>query len=277
MVEGEALLFWATVGLYLISSCVALFCLIFRKLPWLRWAVGAMALAFLVHTLTLGLRWFETGHPPVMRDYENTLAGSWVMVLGALIVLYRFRNFSALTAPVALFVLLMLGYGVMRTPQAGPLTPPYQSVWLFIHVIFAWLAYASYSLAAGVALTYLVGQARPALVATNQLYRPFSSLEVLDDLSYRLITFGFVAEAVMLAAGSIWASRLWGSYWSWDPVETWALISWIIYAIYLHLRLFFGWQGRRSAYLAVFALLAVIFSFWGVNFLAGGLHIFNLI
>ena len=102
-------------------------------------------------------------------------------------------------------------------------------------------------------------------------------LDRLDELMFRSTVFGFITDAIMIAAGSIWAKSLWGSYWSWDPVETWSLLSWLIYGLALHLRITMGWRGRKLAWLLVFAIIGVLVSFWGVNLvMEGSLHVFNV-
>ena len=102
-------------------------------------------------------------------------------------------------------------------------------------------------------------------------------LKRLDELMFRSTAFGFITDTVMIAAGSIWAKDLWGSYWSWDPVETWSLLSWLVYGVSLHLRITLGWRGRRLAWLLVFAIIGVLISFWGVNLvMEGSAHVFNV-
>ncbi|MFC1943494.1 c-type cytochrome biogenesis protein CcsB [Chloroflexota bacterium] len=274
MVQSEAILFWITVALYLVSSVTFLASLIFRKAKWPDYAIVITFLGFLSHNATIATRWVATGHAPLMGDYENTLAGSWLIILLFLIVQLRFQNLRSLGVAVVPFALLMLGYGVMRSPQLEPLTPPFQSNWLYVHVTFAWFAYSSYVIATGLAVLFLLNGRGLETEAGSGFYRRLPSPGVLDELSYRFITFGFVADAVMLVAGSIWANSLWGSYWAWDPIETWSLISWLIYGLYLHLRVVHGWRLKRAAWLAIVALPAVIVSFFGINYLATGLHVF---
>ena len=100
----------------------------------------------------------------------------------------------------------------------------------------------------------------------------FPALDVLDDLSYKVIGFAFPLLTLCIITGAIWANYAWGTYWSWDPKETWSLITWIIYAAYLHARLMYGWKGKRAAWMAIFGFAAVLFTFFGVNYLLPGLH-----
>ena len=150
-------------------------------------------------------------------------------------------------------VVLLMGFGVTRNPTLGPLAASLRSGWLVVHVFFAWLAFGAYGLAAPL-----------------QLVR-------LDELIFRWILFGFIADTVMIASGAIWARDLWGSYWSWDPVETWSLLSFLVYGLVLHLRKTLGWRGRRIAWIVVGAIVTVIVTFWGVNLvMQGSAHVFNV-
>jgi ABC-type transport system involved in cytochrome c biogenesis permease subunit len=111
----------------------------------------------------------------------------------------------------------------------------------------------------------------------NPSYEKFPSLDRLDELIFRYVIFGFITDTIMIGAGAIWAKDLWGSYWSWDPVETWSLVSWLIYGITIHLRVTFGWRESRLAWLAIIALSSVIISFFGVTFVvSSSLHMFNV-
>ena len=117
------------------------------------------------------------------------------------------------------------------------------------------------------------------LLARSRGSRPATTqhLARLDELVFRASAFGFITDTVMIAAGSIWAKDLWGSYWSWDPVETWSLLSWLIYGFALHLRITRGWRGRKLAWLLVFAIIGVLISFWGVNIvMRGSAHVLNV-
>lgn len=273
MDQWEALFLYVTIACYAISFTLFLASIVFGRELWLAYGMGAGVIGFAAHTLTIVFRGLATGHLPVMRDYENALAGGWTLVLIYVVVQDRFPATRAVGVAVYPFAMLMLGYGILTRPQLEPMSPAVQSWWLYVHVFFAWLAYSSLALAAGIAVLLLLKD-RPK--ATSPLLRRLPSPKTMDELNYRLISFGFFTLAIMITAGAIWAADLWGSYWSWDPVETWSLISWLLYAIYLHVRLTYGWKGRRMAWLAIGALVTVIISFWGIRFVGGGLHVFNL-
>jgi cytochrome c-type biogenesis protein CcsB len=159
----------------------------------------------------------------------------------------------------------------MAKSELAPLEPPYQSAWLYVHVVFAWFAFGSYLVASILAaLLLLQSKAAPEPAAAIE-GTPENAAGRFDELSLRFLIFGFITDTVMIASGAIWAHGLWGRYWGWDPVETWSLITWLIYGTNLHLRLTLGWRGRRAAWLAVVSVASVVITFFGVGF-AGDLH-----
>ena len=148
---------------------------------------------------------------------------------------------------------------VQRTIQ--PLVPALQSNWLHIHVITCFLAYAAFAVSFIAGLLYLVkwkGVIPPR--------------ETLDEINYRSIIVGFPMLSAGILTGAVWAHYAWGTYWGWDPKETWSLITWIVYALYLHARLVRGWKGKRIALVSIIGFLSVIFTYFGVNFILSGLH-----
>jgi cytochrome c-type biogenesis protein CcsB len=166
-------------------------------------------------------------------------------------------------------ILLTLAYASL-SPEVDsgikPLIPALQSNWLTVHVMTCFLSYAIFAFSFVVSILYLVkkdGGKNPGVLPSR---------ETLDDLTYRGILVGMPLLTIGIITGSAWAHYAWGSYWSWDPKETWSLITWIIYAIFLHLRLVKGWRGKKAAALSVVGFAAVLFTFLGVNFIISGLH-----
>jgi ABC-type transport system involved in cytochrome c biogenesis permease subunit len=147
----------------------------------------------------------------------------------------------------------------MGDQAAHALEPPYRSNWLMVHVVFAWLAFGSYVVASALA-GYFLWVTRRAVPVPEPDRRG-----LVDELAARLIAFGFVSDSVMIASGAIWAHGLWGRYWAWDPIETWSLVSWLVYGVNLHLRFTLGWQGRRAAWVAVLSVLGIIVTFFGLG------------
>jgi cytochrome c-type biogenesis protein CcsB len=134
-------------------------------------------------------------------------------------------------------------------------------------VVTCFLGYAAFAVSFGVSVLYLIKRR-----AGEGRLRGFPPAKILDDINYRAIAVGFPFLSVGIITGAIWADVAWGSYWSWDPKETWSLITWLVYATFLHSRFTRGWVGQRSAVLSVLGFVAVLFTYFGVNFLLSGLH-----
>lgn len=222
------------------------------------------------------VRWFESyligpdvGHIPVSNLYEVFILFAMIT---ALFYLYYEQRYA--TRQLGAFVLLiisaavafLLWYTVSRDAATiQPLVPALQSWWMKIHVPANFIGYGTFALAAMVGTAYL-------LKANGILADRLPSLEVLDDVMYKAISVGFAFFTVATILGALWAAEAWGGYWSWDPKETWALIVWLNYAAWLHLRLINGLRGKMAAWWALVGLLVTTFAFLGVNMFLSGLH-----
>jgi cytochrome c-type biogenesis protein CcsB len=268
--------FWITVFVYMLGAALALTGLVFNRERLLSAAAITCGGGLLVHAVAIGARIAYTGHIPVASRYENILTGAAVVMLFNLFAIVRRRSLAPLLVFAAPFTLLMLGYALLNQPRFTTMSPVLDNLWMFVHVFFAWLAYGSYSVAAAVGVVYLLrGRKRFRQAPPEQipaLLRRVPTLPVLDELMYRFVIFGFVAHVVMISSGAIWARDLWGNYWSWDPVETWSLLSGLLYGLWIHLRLALRWHGARMAWLAVVTLVTVLFAFWGTNLFGGTSH-----
>lgn len=222
------------------------------------------------------VRWYESylmgpdvGHIPVSNLYEVFILFA---IITALFYLYYEQRYA--TRQLGPFVLLiiaaavafLLWYTVSRdAAQIQPLVPALQSWWMKIHVPANFIGYGTFALAAMVGCAYL-------LKSHGILADRLPSLEVLDDVMYKSISVGFAFFTVATILGALWAAEAWGGYWSWDPKETWALIVWLNYAAWLHMRLMSGLRGRVAAWWSVVGLLVTTFAFLGVNMFLSGLH-----
>lgn len=216
------------------------------------------------HFLAFLVRYIVLRHIPTIGTYENILTGSLFIVLFCLIFLLKLENKIALFSTIGV-VLLLMGIGIVSDTTDKPFVASLKSFWLYIHIFFAWLSYGAFTTGFGLAISYLIKE------------KGGKNLGNLVELMFKLTAFGLITDAVMIAAGSIWAKNLWGSYWSWDPVETWSLISFLLYGLILHLRITLKISGKLFAYLLIFALITVLISFWGVNFImTNTLHIFTV-
>ena len=272
--------FWITVFVYVIGTAAVLIGLVFKRERFVDSSFIICFVGLAAHIFTIGARIVHTGHIPVASRYENILTGAAVVMLFNLILVVRRRNLKPLLVFVGPFALLMLGYALVNQPRYTTMSPVLDNLWMFVHIFFAWLAYGAYSVAAAVGVVQLIsGRSRDTKVLdekpTSSLLKRVPEAPVLDDLMFRFIIFGFVTHMIMIASGSIWARDLWGNYWSWDPVETWSLLSWLLYGIWIHLRLTLRWRGSRMAWMAIATLVTVLFAFWGTNLLGETSHSLN--
>jgi cytochrome c-type biogenesis protein CcsB len=233
-----------------------------------------------VQTVAIGLRWKESydmgvGHAPLSNLYESVVFFSWTIILIYMFIdlKYKYRIVGAFVVPFALLGMAWAQLGMNNSIE--PLVPALQSNWLLYHVITCFLGYAAFAVACGISIMYLLKARHEEASSTDSaggLMSMFPPTRVLDDLNYRSIMIGFPLLTLGIITGAAWANYAWGTYWSWDPKETWSLIVWFIYAAFLHARFTRGWVGKRAAWLSVIGFAATIFCYLGVNLLLSGLH-----
>jgi len=230
----------------------------------------------IANTAAIILRMIIAGRPPLSNSYEFLLTFVWGITLVYLFIEYRYklRSLGGFVMPISflilMFVIMSMGPDE-RIAQAIP--PALKSKWLTFHVVTATLAYGAFAISFGLGIMYLLKLGKGNEKSNSQgIISRFPALEVIDELSYKVIGFAFPLLTLCIITGAIWANYAWGTYWSWDPKETWSLITWIIYAAYLHARLMYGWKGKRAAWMTIFGFVAVLFTFFGVNYFLPGLH-----
>jgi len=290
---------------------LAAFALLLLVLPVAFWSLSGqrnstavrvlVASANLCLTAQLVLRWLESGHFPISNLYESLCFLAWGCTLTQLLVERTWPSplVPAAATPMALGCVAFASFALPdRLQEASPLVPALRSSWLVMHVSVIMLSYAALLVGSLLSVAVLLvdrgnalelrsssigsGGYRQAQLASDgpgAMAAPLrlSSVampiaEQLDSLSYRTITVGFLLLSVGLVSGAVWANEAWGSWWSWDPKETWALICWLVYAAYLHTRLIRGWQGRKPALVASAGLVVIAVCYIGVNLLGIGLH-----
>ena len=284
------------------------FALLLVALPWGFWALSSgktssgvrvlIALAHLSLTSQLVLRWWQSGHFPISNLYESLCFLAWACTLTQLLVERSWPSplVAAAATPMGLGCVAFASFALPdRLQEASPLVPALRSSWLVMHVSVIMVSYAALLVGSLLSIAVLLidrdnglelrsssigsgGFRKAALAgATGSADLElesvaFSRSEQLDSLSYRTITVGFLLLTIGIISGAVWANEAWGSWWSWDPKETWALICWLVYAAYLHTRLSRGWQGRKPALVAAFGLVVIVVCYIGVNLLGIGLH-----
>ncbi|MGI6226487.1 MAG: c-type cytochrome biogenesis protein CcsB [Peptococcales bacterium] len=227
-------------------------------------------LAFILNSGLLVIRGILISGLPLRNLFEFGLFFVWAITLIFLIIEYKFDlSVSALfVLPVVIGLLLFL---VNLDITIRPAMPALRSKWLIIHVLTAVLAYGAFAMSFALSIMYLVKDNLVSKNPQDKLVKILPKLELLDELSYKVIFIGMPALTIMLVTGAVWAEYSWGRYWSWDPKETWALITWFIYSAYLHVRLR-GWKGKKAAIISIVGFIAVIFTFLGVSYLLPGIH-----
>ncbi|SJZ70197.1 cytochrome c-type biogenesis protein CcsB [Trichlorobacter thiogenes] len=240
---------------------------------------GLAWIGFAVQTAAIGLRWKESydiglGHAPMSNLYESVVFFAWsiVLIFGIIDIKYKYRIIGAFVMP---FALLGMAWAQLYLPtDINPLMPALQSNWLLYHVITCFLGYAAFAVACGVSIMYLIKakSEEKGSESAGGLMSQFPPTRVLDDLNYKAIMVGFPLLTLGIITGAAWANYAWGTYWSWDPKETWSLIVWFVYAAFLHARFTKGWVGKRAAWLSIIGFAATIFCYLGVNLLLSGLH-----
>lgn len=230
---------------------------------------------WVANTVALTVRSIMAGRLPLSNGYEFLLAFAWGIVMIYLWFEYRHRlkPLGAFVLPVAW---VLLAYVAVKIPAEQktilPLMAALRSNWLSVHVATAILSYGAFAVSFGLAVMYLIKEKNDNTAGDGGIISSLPAARVLDELCYKAITFGFFFLALVIVSGAIWAEQAWGSYWTWDPKETWSLITWLIYGAYLHARLTYGWRGRRAAVMAIIGFIAVMFTFFGVNYFLAGLH-----
>lgn len=253
----------------------------------------------------LTIRWITNHYFPLSNLYESLIFLTWCITF--LNIIFRKQNKSRLiegsTTTISLLIVIFTSISVPKNMKiATSLVPALQSNWLIMHVTVIILSYAALMIGSLLSFLFLIisrgkdiniqgnsGNYSTKILISNKAnnlnnadtsvyrYNRINLLESLDNLSYRIIGLGFPLLTIGIVAGAVWANEAWGSYWSWDPKETWALITWLVFAIYLHSRLNQSWQGKKPAILASFGFIIIWVCYLGVNFLGKGLHSYGWI
>ena len=266
---------------YLLATILYTILFLFKLDKLGKFVTWFTAAALLIQTAGIGLRWYESyemgiGHAPLTNMYESVVFFAWTIVALYLFIEWKFKTqiIGAFTVP---FAFLAMAYASMSTDinkSISPLVPALQSNWLIAHVVTCFIGYAAFTVAAGLGVMYLIKNNSLKSEETSQtsLLKALPSIKIIDAITHKMMIFGFIWLTIGIVTGAVWANSAWGTYWSWDPKETWSLITWFIYAITLHARYTRGLGGPWIAWLSILGFISVIFTYYGVNFLLSGLH-----
>ena len=240
-----------------------------------RIATAMMVLGFLLLLVGVVARGISNGHVPWGNMYEFSITGALAFT-GAYLIALRKHDLRWLGLFVSISALLTLGTAVtLLYRDSAPLVPALNSTWLVIHVIAAIISGGVFLLSNIVAGAFLYLDAMEKRGGRKPWSKRLPDLETLYQLSYRLVAFVFPLWTFSVIAGAIWAESAWGRYWGWDPKETWAFITWVAYAAYLHARVTIGWRGRRAAWLCLFAGSTFLFNYVYINVWGTGKHTYS--
>jgi len=266
----SSLILSITTFLYGAAACAYICGWIFKKNFLNNSGTYMTLIAFVANSAGIILRWIESyemgiGHAPLSNLYESLVFFSWTISIIYLCIEYKYKNktIGSFAIPLS-FISLAYASLPSVNDSIQPLIPALKSNWLIAHVFTCFLGYAGFAIAFGLSIMYLI--------KTKENSR-FSNLlpddNMIDDLTYQMIMFGFLFLTAGIITGAVWANSAWGAYWSWDPKETWSLITWFIYATVIHARLMRGWAGTRVAWISILGFAAVLFTYFGVNYLPG--------
>jgi cytochrome c-type biogenesis protein CcsB len=268
------LLFRMTLLIYLAATVAYLAGIISRRKGAETAGRWLMRGGFVLHCATLSARYLAAGYTPVTNLHESLSFFAWSIV-GIFLLFdlrYRLAVLGAFLSPLALLLML---FGSAMPMELRQLNPVLDSWWFPVHVTLAFLGNAIFAVAFIAGIMYLLQERMLKSKKFSGLFFRLPSLETLDSINYRCLTWGFPLMTMGIVSGAAWAHSAWGDFWRWDPKETWALITWFIYAALLHGRLAIGWRGSRAALLAIIGFFCLLFTFFGVNLLLSGYHTYR--
>jgi cytochrome c-type biogenesis protein CcsB len=252
------------VALYCCAAAAYLACLVRTSSVLTRWAGRILAVGFTAHLLSTIHLAVNMKYLP-LTNMQESLSFFSLAIVGGFIIFERKYKVTTLGSFIVPVALLMLTASSTLHEQSRQLPPVLQSNWFWFHALLAFASYACFTIAAGVAVMYLIQRYFLKTKHFGALFQKLPSLETMDDISYRCLTVGWPLLTVAIISGSIWSDQAMGSYWIWDRKQTWSLIIWIIYAALLHGRITIGWRGKRAAILSIIGFIVVLFTFFGMK------------
>ncbi len=261
--EREIQLLWAAVVLYVLAGSLAIFAVVLGKRPE-RTLQGLLWGGLLVHGIAIVHRWIRLDHGPYITMHEILSSGVFGLLFFYALAYWRYRPIRPTAAVVLPLMFIMAGWMVLTDPKDAYVPPTYDTTWLVIHILFGKVFMGGVFIALGMAGVILLR--RTAFGARH--FTGLPSDRKLDDLAYRFMMLAFIFDTLMLIAGAIWAQDAWGRYWAWDPLETWAFITWLVLGFALHLRVTFKPSPVRGAWLVVAVFVLGFLTFYGVPFVS---------
>ena len=264
----ENILFTSAMVLYFISMILFFLFFVMKQEKFGKIGRFSLLIGFVLHTAALVVRGIGAKRLPMTNQYEFATCFAWGICLVCLIFVWRY-HFEALATFAVPVIFVIMGYAAMQSREVRELMPSLRSSWLAFHVSTAIISYGAFGVSFAVSAIFLL---RERMKDRGFWESHIPDKEKLDLISYRAVALGLLFLTFVIVTGAIWAEKAWGSYWSWDPKETWSLVTWLIYALYLHLRISRNWKGRSAAIFAIIGFVCVIFTYIGVNTFLPGIH-----
>ena len=262
--------------IYALASVFYIGSFAFKKQILSKLGFMVLVLGFFSNTIGIILRWVESyqmgyGHAPFANMYESLVFFSWTVAILYIFVEFKYKEsiIGVFTSPLVFLAIAYASLSPDISSKISPLIPALKSNWLIAHVITCFLGYAGFAVAFGFSIMYFI---KPKTPGATSIFAKLPSWEMIDELTYQMVVFGFLFLTIGIITGAVWANSAWGKYWTWDPKETWSLITWFVYAIFMHLRMMKGWYGKNLAWVSILGFLAVLFTYFGVNYVLSGLH-----
>jgi len=264
---NELTLLWAALVAYVVAGSAAIFAVVWRRRPE-RFVLALIAFGLILHTASITVRWERLGHGPYLTMFEILSSNIWSLMLAFAIAYWCLPAIRATAAVVMPILFIMMGWMLMTDMGEGHLPSTYHTVWLFIHIGFGKVFLGATLVAVGLAGVIL---SRPT-ARGQRWFERLPADDRLDELAFRCMALGFIFESLMLVAGAIWAQDAWGRYWAWDPLETWAFLTWLALAIALHARVTYKVSSRIGAMLVIGVFVVAFLTFFGVPFISTSPH-----
>ncbi|WP_136416701.1 MULTISPECIES: cytochrome c biogenesis protein CcsA [Oxalobacteraceae] len=264
---NELIVLWAALLAYVVAGSIAIVAVVLKRLPE-RSVLALILLGLALHTVSIAMRWERLGHGPFITMFEILSSNIWSMMLAFAIAYWRLPPIRPSSAVVMPILFIVMGWLMMTNPGEGHLPPTYHTIWLYIHIGFGKVFFGAVLVATGISGVILL---RPTAFGAGRFERlPADSR--LSELTFRCMAIGFIFETLMLIAGAIWAQDAWGRYWAWDPLETWAFLTWLVLAFSLHARFTLKLSPRAGAILVVAVFIVAFLTFFGVPFISTSPH-----
>lgn len=268
---AEILLMWLSLTFFVVATIMYVIGVIFAKERVSSRALTVTALGLVPQIAAVAVRWARLGHGPYIGYYEVANALTLCTVVLFVVAAWRNRRLNPVGIMIMPVAVMLLGAAMFASKADFPITASLASYWLFIHVAFANVAFAAFAASFGFAAVYVIRErSKDGKWATRLAKLPRQG--AVEDLMSRFVLAGFLLWGIMIVTGAIWAEESWGRYWSWDPIETWSLIVWLIYAVYLHLRYTIRWRGQRLAWFAIVAMPIALFCLVGIPTVYNTIH-----